>query len=218
MENIKRDILRHKIYGLIKDKIINLELKPGQKISETELIKSLKTSRTPVREALLMLEHEKLVVCHDSLGFMVRRLEMKDVEEYFAIREVIENFVLSLVIKNISEDDIAALRQNVESGEETIKEGDIRKIIKCETEFHEILYRATKSDVLIETISPLIDKFQWFRGLALSVPGAASSSLSQHRKMLDLIEKKDLKGLKRYMKAHLKEAKGRIKYLPGILL
>jgi DNA-binding GntR family transcriptional regulator len=218
MEKSKAGVLRHQAYKLVKEKVINLELKPGDKVSEVELAKSLNESRTPVREALLMLEHEKLIVCDDSMGFLVRRLNKKDVEEYFAIRNVIEEFVIALVVKNITEEEIKGLRSNIEQGEIFIKEGDIRKIIRCETEFHEIMYRAARSDVLIETISPLIDKFQWFRGIALSVPGAATSSLSQHKRMLESLEIRDLKRLKRLMKAHLAEAKGRIECMPGLLL
>lgn len=218
MEKNKAGVLRHQAYRLIKEKVINLELKPGDKVSEVELARSLNVSRTPVREALLMLEHEKLIICDDSMGFLVRRLNKKDVEEYFAIRNVIEEFVLALVVNNITEEEIKNLRSNIVQGESIIKEGDMRKIIRCETEFHEIMYKAARSDVLIETISPLIDKFQWFRGIALSVPGAAASSLSQHKRMLESLEIKDLKRLKRLMKAHLAEAKGRVEYMPGLLL
>jgi len=214
----RKKLLREEAYNYIKQKIINLEWKPGEKVSELEVAKELKTSRTPVREAFLMLEHEKLLVCDDSLGFRVRQLKKEEVEEYFAIREVIEDYVLSLLVKNITEEDLAELRRNVAWGEVVIGEADIKEIIKCETQFHEITYKATKSNVLRETISPLVDKFQWLRGLALSVPGAASSSLSQHKKMLELMEKKDLKNLKRLMKTHLREAKGRIEFLFSILL
>jgi len=66
-------------------------------------------------------------------------------------------------------------------GDTVIRGGNKKEIIKCETQFHEITYRATKSNVLLETFSRLVDKFQWFRGLALSVPGAALSSLAQHK-------------------------------------
>ena len=82
MEKRKTNALRFKAYKAIKDKLINLELKPGEKIFENDLAATLNVSRTPVREALLMLEHEKLVTCSNSLGFVVRRLVAKDVEEY----------------------------------------------------------------------------------------------------------------------------------------
>jgi DNA-binding GntR family transcriptional regulator len=210
--------LRFKAYKTIKEKIIFLELKPGEKIFENALAESLKVSRTPVREALLMLEHEKLVVCNDSTGFMVRRFSARDIEEYFALRNAIEEFVIALVVEKITEEEIAALRVNVSEGEKIIREGDIRSIIRCETEFHELLYRAAKSDVLFETISGLVDKFHWFRALALSVPTAAASSLSHHKKIVAFIEEKNVKGFKKMMRLHLDEARGRLIGLPGLLL
>jgi DNA-binding GntR family transcriptional regulator len=211
--------LRFKAYKAIKEKIIYLDFKPGEKIFENELAKSLNVSRTPVREALLMLEHEKLVTCNESLGFIVRRFSAKDIGEYFALRNAIEEFVILLVMEKITEEEIAGLKANTAEGERLIREGsDIHTIVRTESEFHELLYRAAKSDILFDTISGLVDKFQWFRALALSVPEAAGSSLSQHKKIIKLIEKKDTEGFKKMMSMHLDEARGRIIGLIDILL
>lgn len=210
--------LRFHAYKTIKDKIIHLELRPGEKIPESALAESLNVSRTPVREALLMLEHEKLVVCSENLGFHVRRFSRKDLREYFALRNAIEELVVSLVMENITEEEIRSLRTNVALGERLIADGDIRAIIDCESEFHEIIYRAAKSDLLFETVSTLVDRFQWFRALALSLPGAARSSLSHHKEIIHLMETKNIKGLKRMMRSHLNEAEKRIAAVPGILL
>jgi DNA-binding GntR family transcriptional regulator len=211
--------LRFKAYKTIKEKIIYLDFKPGEKIFENELAKSLNVSRTPVREALLMLEHEKLVTCSDSLGFIVRRFNARDIEEYFALRNAIEEFVAFLVIEKITEEEIAGLKANIAEGERLIKEGgDIHAIIRSESEFHELLYRAAKSEILFDTVSGLVDKFQWFRALALSVPEAAGSSLSHHNKIIELIERKDVEGFKKMMRMHLDEARGRLIGLSGLLL
>ncbi len=218
MKGNESDTLRSRAYRAIRDKIIYLELRPGDKLSESELTKALGLGRTPVREALLMLEHEKLVVCDATIGFMVRRFSGKDLEEYFTVRNAIEEIVISLVVERITGDEIAALEDNLNQAEKAIEEGSIRDIVRCETEFHDILYRAAKSEVLFETVSRLVDKFQWFRALALSVPGAARNSRLQHVKILDLIKRKDVEGLKDIMKEHLGEAKGRVAALPGLLL
>ncbi|MEO0278528.1 MAG: GntR family transcriptional regulator [candidate division WOR-3 bacterium] len=209
---------RYKIYRALKERIITLQLRPGDKISEIAIAKQFKTSRTPVREALLMLENEKLVVCDNSFGFMVRKLTSKDIEEYFAVREVIEDFVLSLLVKTVTEKDLEKLEKNVQKAEKVVLEGDIKEIIRCETEFHEIMYRAARSHVLFETISSLVDKFQWIRGIALSVPGSPSNSLDQHKKILELLRKRDLRGLKKLMKEHLREAKTRVEHFQKMLL
>jgi DNA-binding GntR family transcriptional regulator len=218
VNNKEKSALRFQAYKAIKDKIIHLELRPGEKIFEGVLAESLNVSRTPVREALLMLEHEKLVVCSDSLGFHVRRFSRKDIREYFALRNAIEEFALSLVMDNVTREEVETLRTNVAAGEKIVASGDIAAIIDCESEFHEIIYKAAKSDLLFETVSALVSRFQWFRALALSVPGAAASSLSQHLKMVDFLEAKNMKGLKKLMRSHLDEAENRILCLPGILL
>jgi DNA-binding GntR family transcriptional regulator len=213
------NVLRFKAYKAIKEKIIYLDFKPGEKIFENELAKSLSVSRTPVREALLMLQHEKLVTCSDSVGFIVRRFNAKDIDEYFALRHAIEEFVVLLVIEKITEEEIAGLKANIAEGERLIREGgDIHAIVRSESEFHELLYRAAKSEILFDTVSGLVDKFQWFRALALSVPEAAGSSLSHHNKIVELIEKKNTEGFKKMMRMHLDEARGRLIGLPGLLL
>src|SRR5512133_2440503 len=112
MAKKETNVLRFKAYKAIKEKIIYLELKPGEKIFENQLAESLGVSRTPVREALLMLEHEKLVTCSDSLGFIVKRFSRKDIEEYFALRIAIEEFVIALVLEKITKEEIAGLKEN----------------------------------------------------------------------------------------------------------
>ena len=211
--------LRFKAYHAIKERIIYLEFKPGEKIFESALATSLQTSRTPVREALLMLQHEKLVTCSDSLGFIVRRFNRNDMDEYFALRRAIEDFVIPLVVEKITTKEIAGLKANVLKAGRLIREGgDIRAIVRIESEFHELLYRAAKSEILYDTISGLVDRFQWFRALALSKPEAPGSSLSHHKKMIELIEQKDIEGLKKLMGRHLDEARDNLSSLPGFLL
>ena len=211
--------LRFKAYKAIKEKIIYLDFKPGEKIFENLLAESLKVSRTPVREALLMLENEKLVTCSESLGFIVRRFNTKDIDEYYALRHAIEDFVIPLVVEKITSEEITALKDTVAEGERLLREGsNIQAIVRSESEFHEMLYRAAKSDILYDTISGLVDKFQWFRALALSVPEAASNSLLHHQKIIELIENKDIEGFKKMMHMHLDEARGRLIGLPGLLL
>jgi DNA-binding GntR family transcriptional regulator len=210
--------LRFQAYEAIKDRILHLDLRPGEKIFESALANRLNVSRTPVREALVMLEHEKLVVCDESLGFQVRRLTPQDVREYFALRNAIEEFALSLVVENITASEIEILRRSITNAGKIVVGGEIAAIIDCETEFHEIIYKAAKSDLLFEMVSNLVARFQWLRALALSVPGAAASSLSQHSRMVDLIEAKNTKGVKKLMRSHLNEAEKKILCLPGILL
>jgi DNA-binding GntR family transcriptional regulator len=214
---LKESVLRFTAYKAIKDKIIYLDLKPGEKILESEIAESLSVSRTPVREALLMLENEKLVECNGSMGFIVRKFSAREIDEYFAVRKVIEEFVMSLVLQRITEPELKTLRENIQEAERHVEAGDIRNIIRYESEFHELLYRAAKSEVLFETISGLTDKFRWLRAIALNARGGARQSITQHKKILTAIEKKDFKKLRALVRTHLTDAQKKLSGAQSLL-
>ena len=73
--------LRHRAFEEIKRRIIAFELKPGERLIEGEMARDLDMGRTPVREALLMIEHEKLVECRGRMGYVVRKLTSKEVKD-----------------------------------------------------------------------------------------------------------------------------------------
>ena len=175
-------------------------------------------SRTPVREALLMLESEKLVECDPRLGFLVRKLTPKEVEEYFAIRILFEEFAAPLIIERITLPEVESLKQNIAEAQGYVEANDLHNIIRCETEFHAILYKATKSDVFFQTISGLMDKFQWLRAIALSAPDGSSLSLEDHKKILVAIEEKDVNALKGLLNEHMEHARKKYELVKAVIL
>ncbi|MBW1802539.1 MAG: GntR family transcriptional regulator [Deltaproteobacteria bacterium] len=203
--------LRHKAYNEIKKSIIYFQIKPGQKIFEKDIAAKLKMSRTPVREALLILENEKLIEGSKKQGFSVRRLKPNDVREYFKIRRLLEDFSIPLVIENIKASEINALRKNTIEAEKALAKNNMDRFIKYESHFHHILYKSTKSDIFLETISYLTDKFHWLRAIGLYAEGGAQLSLDDHKKMLKAVELKDVNKFKHLMHEHLR--RGEEKYL-----
>ena len=213
-----KDTLRIQAYKEIKSKIICLYLKPGEKIFEDEIAKSLKISRTPVREALLILENEKLVECDDRLGFVVKRLNTKEVEEYFSIRKAFEAFAVPFIIERITASEIAELKKNVMEAQDYLKANDFHNIVRCETKFHEILWRATKSEIFFEIISGLSDKFQWIRAIALSAQGACRESIDDHKEIVSLVEKKDSDKLTKFISLHIEHARKKYALTQGLYM
>jgi len=198
--------LRVKAYQEIKDRITYLDLKPGEKIFEKEIAESLGISRTPVREALLLLENEQLVECLPRLGYVVKRLTNPEITEYFSLRRTLEVFAVPLIIERITDEEIEALRANLREAEASVTEGDMRRIIRCETEFHQILYGSTKSKIFSRTISNLVDNFQLIRAIAMMAAGGRRESVSDHKCILEAIERRDGDELLRLMKEHIDRA------------
>lgn len=203
----RKKILRLEAYKEIRERILFLDLKPGERVFESEIAKSLNSSATPVREALLMLEGEQLVEADPRLGFFVKKLRMKEVDEYFAIRNVLELFAVPLIIENITQSELRAVRENIKKAEKCTRKTDIREVIRRETEFHELLYKATRSDVFFKTISGLVDKFQLIRAIAMMATNGPHESIDHHKLILEAIEKKDARALKSLIKKHLNRAR-----------
>ncbi len=201
--------LREKAYKRIREKIIFFDLKPGQKIFENEIAERMKMTRTPVREALLMLEHEKLLV-RAKRGYIVRKLAPKEMSEYFKMRRLMEDFAIPLILERITPSELKAIENNIKNAEKAIEDENLHDIIRFESEFHEILYGATKSEVFIDTISHLIDKFQWIRAIGLSAEQGARESLNDHKQMLDAIVKGDKKKLAKFTEDHLQHAEQKV--------
>ncbi len=199
--------LRVKAYEHIRKRIVFFELRPGDKIFESDIAARLKISRTPVREALLMLENEDLVICDNRLGYIVKRLSATDVEEYLALRETLELFAAPMVIKRIAPPEIKSLKNNLMKAERYVKKKDFYNVVKCESEFHEIIYKSTRSAIFYKTISGLIDKFQWLRSISLKAPGGFENSIAGHKAMLEAVVNKDLKAFKKIIRSHIGSAR-----------
>ena len=117
-------LLRYAAYQAIKDKILYLELKPGDRLSEGEIGRSLGIGRTPVREALLLLEKERLIEIKAGSGFSVCRFSQEEIEDYRLIRTTIENIALALSIQRITETELKILRENIQNLEENIAQNN----------------------------------------------------------------------------------------------
>ena len=78
------------VYGELRERILDLRLEPGARLHEAELAAELRVSRTPLREALRMLLAEDLVEQLPTGGMLVRRLDLQDMRELYAVRAALE--------------------------------------------------------------------------------------------------------------------------------
>jgi DNA-binding GntR family transcriptional regulator len=199
--------LRQKVYEEIKRKIVFIELKPGEKLSDKQIATELGIGRTPVREALLILSREKLVQCNGKQGYFVKKLTKDEADGYFAIRTALELFAAPSMIKGATPSVLKALDENIKRSERCGNKGDLRSVIHYHNEFDETLYKSTNSEVFIETISSLVDKLHWLRAIALRATGGLRESSDDHKRILRALEKKNVKELKRAIETHLRHAK-----------
>ncbi len=146
------------IYEEIKRRIIELEMKPGDPISEKELSAEFGVSRTPIREALIKLTQIDLVEFRPRVGTFVTQIDIATVKSAYEVKKNLEAFAAELAAKRATDDEIEILFQIIErfSTYDLIK--DYKLCIQDDQLFHEIIRKASKNDILIDTLDMLNTK------------------------------------------------------------
>lgn len=187
----RHQTLREKILETIRDAILKGSLKPGERVSEPELAERFGISRTPIREAFRQLESEGYLVVIPRKGAVVASLSERDVEEFYAIKIILEGFAARMAAEKLSDRDIERLETINEKLKKLAAEGDVKNFFKAHDEFHEVFIKASGNDKLLELINQLVMKFKRLRLVSLSQPGRMSISVKEHEQLIAAFKQHD---------------------------
>lgn len=181
---IERRPLGEQVTGILRRMIVEGRLEPGMRLVEEQLAEQIGTSRTPIREALHRLEQEKLVERRAKGGYRVRPLTVREVEEVTGVRAALESYAVELAARRLGPEQVRELEENVAAFARALEAGDRKALVKLNTEFHQMLYRAAGSELLSRMIEGLAEVLYRFRVSLLADPQAAARSLRDHRRLL----------------------------------
>ena len=148
---IQATALREQVVEQVRTAIIEGQLKPNDHIIEKDLTEQLGVSRTPVREALILLEREGLIVSYPNRGSFVREFSVEDVDMIFSMRTALENFAGELSLNRLDEDDWRSLERSTETQRQAIERGDAKSVRSIDMRFHEYLMRKSNHPLLIRS-------------------------------------------------------------------
>ena len=114
LQNITPVVLRDLVFDRIQLAILEKQLKQGDHIHEQELTQRLNVSRTPVREALVLLERDGLVTSLPNRGTFVRKYDEQDIQEIFTLRTALENLAAALVLPKLGAEHLAQMEANID--------------------------------------------------------------------------------------------------------
>ena len=208
--------IREKVYAAIRNDILNGLIAPGERMIETRLASQIKTSRTPVREALHMLEREGLLEAIPRVGYRVKALRQDEVEEICEIRRVNETLAAQWAMERITAKELQALEENLFNSEGEVKRGNPKSFVDLDAEFHEILARASGSERLQELCQLLRRHMLRYRIESIFLEENVLQAISGHRQIFQCIKEKDPEGVEEAIKMHLETSKNDIlKYAFG---
>lgn len=198
--------LREVVCETLRDAVRRGVLKPGERLMEIQLAEELGVSRTPVREAIRKLEMEGYVIMMPRRGTYIADLSIRDINEVFEIRTSLESLASALAADRITEDELEKLQRLLVQIGTHIKSGDMESIVRTDTEFHDLLYQASRNTRLVGIISNLREQLTRFRTTSMSFPGRLKATLEEHRKIVEAIAQGDEKAARKAAEHHMEKA------------
>ena len=193
--------LRDRVFNQLQNDILNGLYEPGESLIESKLSEELGVSRTPIREAIRQLELEGLVKTVPNKGAVVSGISKKDIEDIYTIRMLIEGLAARWAAEKITPKELKELQEAVDLEEFYTNKNDTEQLLKFDTRFHDIIYKACKSKPLMHMLSTFHHYVQKARSISMSSPERAKQVLREHKAILQAIIERD--GDKEIGRAHV---------------
>lgn len=183
--------VRNKVHTRLRKAIIHGELQPGERLVERKLAARLKVSRTPVREAIRVLEREGLVSHVPRVGAVVAEVDPADVLDVYRIRAVLEGLAARLAAERVGTEALEKLTRLLDDVNQGARAGDHNGMESAHRAFNDALYRAAGSPRLYGMITSLVDYISIHVRVGYSRPGRIAEAAAEHRRLLQALQMRD---------------------------
>lgn len=201
--------LTEEIAATLRERILGGQYKIGEKLNESRIASELMVSRTPVREAVRLLEAEGLVEALPNRGCTALGFSGKDIEDIYSVRAVVEGLAVRWAAEKISGDELEKLRDVWELMEFYTEKRNSRKVLELNKRFHEILYQASRSRFLVQTLKSYQDYVQQSRKVTVYKEENLRSILGEHERILRAVEARDGSLAEKEILIHLANSRDR---------
>ncbi len=141
-----------KVYSVLKNRILNCEYKPGQLIFEKEIVDELKVSRTPVREALSILNGEGLLILIPKRGAQIAPLSIKRIRQVYEIRKLLEPLSIKQAIKSIKNSNIEDLTELINTLRKSVSNSNTVEIFGYGMDIHLYIANLSGNEILVKIL------------------------------------------------------------------
>ena len=190
----------------IKEDIISGRYKPLSRLREAELAEKYRVSKTPVREAIRYLEGIGFLEIIPHTMVRVTRMDKKGASELYRITALLEGMVIRDTIPNLTARDYAQMAKQVDALETHYREKQYRKYEKANISFHSIIWKRSGNEKFNELNKNIREQLQRFRSVTRRYPEKFVDIVADHRKILELVKKKDLEEAERFVRRHFEKS------------
>ena len=208
-------LLVEDITSYLRKHIVDGTLRQGEKLSETSLQKRFGTSRSPIREALRILEREGLVAIFPRRGAFVSNITREDLVDTTIVRANLEALAAKLALTHITNNDLKKMERLLKNMEEELNEYSITKFTTTHHEFHETFILRCKNRVLIDILGKLRRQYLRHEVTSIYFLNNFENAASGHLKIVKAFKNRDAQEVENVVKDHIITAFSDNKYLLG---
>jgi DNA-binding GntR family transcriptional regulator len=208
----------HEIFEELSFRITHLMVPMGERLTEQGLSREFGVSRTPVREALRLLEQAGHVEKSSGRSYAVRAMSLERVDRIYTVRVALEVLSVELAARAIRTDEFAALKTDVIASVQSARstEGDGAtpgKTGELREGFHERLAALSGNEELVRMLRDIDAQIFAFRRLDSAVPQRARQAQEEHLEILELLEEKRVEAACETMREHIEKSQSTVRSL-----
>ena len=193
------------VYESLKSDILDLRLKPGQLLKETEICEKFGVSRTPVRDAIRLLQEQGFVKTVPYQGVFVTLLSLNYIKQMIYMRFAVENSVLKDFAASANAMALEDVRYLIRKQEALLQEPTFtpEQFYRIDAQMHAVWFEATKRTVLWDMLQKQELNYTRIRMLDFTTETDFSRIIKEHKQLLSCIEQKDFQRIEEVLKNHL---------------
>jgi DNA-binding GntR family transcriptional regulator len=200
--NIDNTPLSEKIAQTIRNNIIKGIIKPGERLVEPKLSEQLGISRTPIREALRLLEMEGFIDIIPRRGAVVTTLSRKDIDDIFIIKMKLESLAAKLAVAHLEKADIDKMKELASKMEAGSAKG-VTQLINWNYDFHNVFIYQCHNERLVRMLEGLQQQFKRATVYSFTTEGRTKKVNEEHQRLIDAFEAKDEDTVEKIVEQHV---------------
>ena len=199
--------LRDVVFQTLRQAILRGKLQPGERLMEIHLAQQLGVSRTPVREAIRMLEQEGLVIRIPRKGAIVAEITKSDLEDVLEVRAALEELAVKKACRNISQEQLQELKKAAGKFAASLQKEDLMACAQADVAFHEIISAATENRRLIQILNNIREQIYRYRLENLKDKSSHANLVEEHTAICRALEERSEEKASEAVRVHIEHQK-----------
>jgi DNA-binding GntR family transcriptional regulator len=197
--------LRDQAYAMLKQAIADADIYQSRdlvRLDERVLSEALGVSRTPIREAMTLLEQEGFLHTVPRRGIYIQRKTKKEIVDMIQMWAALESMAARLATQRATDGEIAALRAMFDDFRDSTPAEHIQEYSDANIAFHQAIVELSKSQIILDTIKNLFVHVRAIRKLTISQSDRASRPIVDHLRIIEALEKRDTELAEKLVRQH----------------